>query len=380
MNRVGSPTNAVSLVVRGGANPNGKGYQRRAAQIFESLTNAGITVHVVAGSRRSFAGTVLAAMSNLRLPFSILVSQSFWDFTPRPGTYPIFVMDRTVPKDFAGRFAVDFVDSLADSYGTRSRVSANPFAALFWRFEAQRVRRYDGSLVSRADKSFAITERDAQSLGQNTRVIPMWSRPATEPLRPGAESSVCFVGLLGYPPNREAALWVDHDLQPVLSGIRVRILGRGRARLTRRISAYEGSYGTIGEVLDSQSISIAPVVFGAGLQTKVLESAAHGVPIVVSPFVAAGLIAPLPDGIVVAEREPSAMASVLQSLFPVSVDRAGLRSWVEMNYGTAVVSRAWEQEFEDRLHFDRTKPMGASKTGAPVHVGLGNTSTRTEAT
>lgn len=341
MTQGNAPARSVALVVQGGVSKDGKGYQRRAMQVFEALAAAGVNVDVVAGRRRNLAGVARTAVRHRRSPLSVLACQARWDFTPPRHSYPVFFMNRTVPFGFSSPFAIDFIDSLSDSYRSRSRQYAIWGTRWFWRTEAHRVARYDHALTRRADRAFAITVRDARSLGPETVVIPMWAEEQPRTLRPGTSPSVFFVGFLGYPPNTEAAEWVDAVLRRHLEGMRTAILGRGPHSFTRKLSAYEGEYASMADVLDESSVSVAPVLFGAGLQTKVLESAGLGVPVVVTPFVAEGLAKPLPEGIVVVEREASATAEAIRALVRATVDREALRAWTATHYGRGPVSAQW---------------------------------------
>ena len=342
--RVGPPSKRrYCVVVPYGPDLQGKGYQRRAAQVSLALENADTTA--VAGRRRSVPEALRTLVKNRRLPLSVLAFQTRLDFTPPDADLCVFFTSRCVPPHFPGPYIVDFVDSISDGYAHRAALCRFPPARWFWRMEASRLAAYDRCVLDGALAASAITGRDATSLGPTCQTVSYWPQiadAASPALSAGTAVNVVFFGLLSYHPNRMAAHWIEQHLVPQLGpDVRVCLLGRGGSRTTRRLPHFSGVYDTLTDVVDDRTVCVVPVVSGAGLQTKVIEAAALGLPLVITPFVAGGLAAPLPASIVVAEG-PEQFARAVTSMRVTEPDRLALRAWASDHYSRAVVIANWK--------------------------------------
>ena len=146
--------------------------------------------------------------------------------------------------------------------------------------------------------------RDQRAMTGSTRrgeVVPQavdleYWRPGSTARRP---SSVLFHGALRYPPNDDAAIHLVEEIGPLLRDrvpdLEVFVVGRDPSpRLLA--AAAERPWATItGEVedmrpyFDSATIYCAPLRFASGIQNKLLEALAMGLPVVTTPVAAAGL-------------------------------------------------------------------------------------------
>jgi glycosyltransferase involved in cell wall biosynthesis len=98
-----------------------------------------------------------------------------------------------------------------------------------------------------------------------------------------------MVGLLTYEPNRDAAAFFARQVMPLIRaevpGARFRVVGRYGAegiRALRGLPAVEfaGEVPDVGPELAAAALSVVPIRFGGGTRIKILESFAHGVPVV----------------------------------------------------------------------------------------------------
>ena len=333
------------VIVPYGPDAKGRGYQRRAAQFIDSLDST--TVEVSKGVRRSLSRTAKFVVANRRMPLSVVAFQARWDFTPRTDLTPVFFTSRSVPREARRGFVIDFVDSISSAYDKRASRCATALGRWFWRREADLLHEFDSDVLGRASAACAVSPRDAQALGVRCRVIGMWpeaAKASNGDLRKEAVRSILFFGHLGFPPNAEAVHWIRRGFAPTLDrAIKVRIAGRGAPRALRGSPLYIGEYRDLVDLVDSSTVAIAPVETGSGLQTKVVEAAALGVPTVVTPFVAAGLASPLPQGIVVCERRAESFAAAVAGIDDSEAVRADLREWVARHYAFAAIAPLWRE-------------------------------------
>ena len=135
--------------------------------------------------------------------------------------------------------------------------------------------------------------------------------------------NIVFVGVMDYPPNVEA---VDYFANNVWSRIRdvhanahFIIVGSKPAKSVIRLARIPGIEvtGYVNDVrpyLAAATVSVAPLGVARGVQNKILEAMAAGVPVLTTPDVAKGL----PDGaerlVFTAERNAEAFATALFAL------------------------------------------------------------------
>lgn len=102
---------------------------------------------------------------------------------------------------------------------------------------------------------------------------------------------VCFVGNLSYPPNVEAVKFIANALVPELArrGVNLKILVSG-ANPTSEVLSFSDKITITGWVDDiresyaKSKVFIAPMFIGTGLQNKLLEALALGLPCVTTPL------------------------------------------------------------------------------------------------
>lgn len=132
---------------------------------------------------------------------------------------------------------------------------------------------------------------------------------------------LAFLGGFGHPPNREAMSWFIDRVMPLLRAVRPDIeLHVWGSRLPADVEwqerdgvIVEGYAETLGAVFDSCRVFVAPLLSGAGIKGKVLDSMACGVPAVLSPVAAEGT--GLTDGVsTVIARTPEEWVSEIIAL------------------------------------------------------------------
>lgn len=137
-----------------------------------------------------------------------------------------------------------------------------------------------------------------------------------------ARPTVGFVGVMDYFPNVEGVCGFVRDCWPAIRAAHpqaeFRVVGRRPTRAVRRLGRVPG-VSIVGEVADvgaelrSFDVSVAPLNIARGLQNKVLEAMAFGVPVVASAVAARGIEARDSEDFLIA-RDSSEMVRHINGL------------------------------------------------------------------
>jgi glycosyltransferase involved in cell wall biosynthesis len=164
--------------------------------------------------------------------------------------------------------------------------------------------------------------RTAKPVGVKAVTLPLGVD--TEKFRPaddgggGTTFTVLFSGVMSYAPNARAALFIAREILPrlpqdvrvVVAGIKpadelVR-LGREKPRLV-----VTGAVPQIELVIREADLFLAPMFEGAGMQNKILEALASGLPVITTPICSVAFN-PLPDAIEVCADADAMVDAILK--------------------------------------------------------------------
>jgi hypothetical protein len=200
--------------------------------------------------------------------------------------------------------------------------------------------------------------RDAQVAGRAAQeVAPGGQAAAAEGLHGGAPPLLAFTGNLGYFVNADALTWFLREVWPALRARRpqLRLLAAGDrpSRAVRqavaRLGAASGvtllaSPPDLRPALAAATIAIAPLRAGSGVPLKILEAWCAGVPVVASPWAAAGTTGHPGDDLRVAAA-PAEWVETLLDLLDHPAERRRLagnaRRRLAADYSRAVVREQW---------------------------------------
>ncbi len=137
-------------------------------------------------------------------------------------------------------------------------------------------------------------------------------------------SGCVFVGNFDHNPNVSSAIWLKHEVAPHLesSGIRFQIVGSNPPRVVRTLGEH-GPHRELFQVtgyvpstqpyLSTARISVAPILFGAGMNGKIGEALAAGLPVVTTWLGAQGMQLEHGETCLVAE-DPESFAREIRRL------------------------------------------------------------------
>jgi glycosyltransferase involved in cell wall biosynthesis len=226
----------------------------------------------------------------------------------------------------------DLIDSLALNFSKRAEVD-RPWLAPLFRLEARLLARAERRLAERAERLLVVCERDRQALVDRlpsdlgTKVAVVRLAVAEPEVGPTAEAEkdplLAITGNLGYFVNVDAVTWWLRDVWPQLRrvrpDVRLVIAGDRPARRLRRAVEKAGarlieSPRDLRLILAQATMSLAPMRCGSGVPVKILEAWSAGVPVVASPWAAAGTSGRAGEDFLIAGLEPAAWIAAITEL------------------------------------------------------------------
>jgi sugar transferase (PEP-CTERM/EpsH1 system associated) len=196
---------------------------------------------------------------------------------------------------------MDFVDVDSDKW-TQYATKQRPPLSWAYRLEGRRLRRFEAEAVRWGRRCILATAAEETLL----KSFAPWARTAVIPNGvdlagyglPADTSTVIFTGAMDYLPNVDAVQHFCADVFPAVAravpGARFLIVGLNPAPAVRRLAAIPGVTVT-GAVPDVRpyyreaAVCVAPLRIARGIQNKVLQSMALGVPVVATSAAARGL-------------------------------------------------------------------------------------------
>lgn len=222
-------------------------------------------------------------------------------------------------------FVLDLVDVDSQKWTELAERSAGPLGWVYRR-EARHLGAFEALAMTRAAATTVVNQREAdaaRALAPRANIQVIGNGVDLHALRPPAgaarEERVVFCGVMNYRPNEDGAIWLATRVWPLVLAHRphARLTLVGSNPTTRLQSACRGNAtieltGTVPDVrpfLWRSKLAVAPLQVARGLQNKVLEAFAAGLPVVATPAVADGLPAAVRQACsIAAAPEPFAAA------------------------------------------------------------------------
>jgi polysaccharide biosynthesis protein PslH len=200
---------------------------------------------------------------------------------------------------------LDFVDSDASKWMQYAQVRRAPLKWLF-RYEAKRLAEFERRMVREFDASIFVSPREtlrisdsagSQSIHFAQNGVDLDYFAAMK--RDGRSRSIVFTGTMDYFPNVDAVCLFARDIFPrirsAVPDAEFTIVGNRPTAAVLRLSTLPGVRvtGAVADVrtyLGKAAVAVAPVRISQGVQNKVLEALASGLPVVATSAAAAGLV------------------------------------------------------------------------------------------
>ena len=262
-------------------------------------------------------------------------------------------LDQTATADCVR--VMDMVDIDSEKWRTYASHCSWPLRRLYER-EGDALFAFEKHVASRFDKTLFVSEAEATrfaELAPECRSRVGWLEngvdldwfsekgSSTNPYVPGTDNIV-FTGTMDYWPNVDAVTWFANHIFPRIRQRRPRaqfhVVGAKPTRAVLRLRRLSNVHvtGRVPDVrpyLSHARVAVAPLRIARGVQNKILEAMAMGLPVVATPEAFEGLRGVAGRDLLVARR-PDEMASVI--LVIIEGGHAGVgeaaRQAVERNY------------------------------------------------
>jgi glycosyltransferase involved in cell wall biosynthesis len=199
----------------------------------------------------------------------------------------------------------DMVDVDSLKWAALSGTARPPLRWIYAR-EANRLSRFEALAVRAAKTTLVVNERERVALESlvpdgDIRVLPVGVDVSAfrSPLPPADEPNVVFCGVMNYAPNEQAAVWLLTTVWPLVRArrpdARLSLVGSKPTNAIRKLAAADPTVHVTGHVADvrpylwQSAVSVAPLSTARGVQFKVIEAVAAGLPTVVTRPVVEGL-------------------------------------------------------------------------------------------
>jgi len=267
--------------------------------------------------------------------------------------------------------SVDCISLLFELAATRSN---KRFSRWVSRFDLPRTRRYEGWLVSQFERVLVTSRNDREAFcklaagdtpADKLQVLPNgvdldYFSPAPAGLAK-EPATLVISGKMSYHANVTMVLNFVGNIFPIIQSrrpdVKLVLVGKDPTPEIRALThnpaiRVTGTVADLRPYLQQAAIAVSPIVYGVGIQNKVLEAMACGVPVVSSPQ-AVSALAVVPDRDLKvadgAEAFSDAICDLLENReMRENIGKAG-RSYVEAQHSWAKITAQLEEIYNEAI-------------------------------
>lgn len=197
---------------------------------------------------------------------------------------------------------IDFVDADSEKWFDYARSTRFPSNLVYFR-EGHLLRKYERRVAQSCRHAFVTSRREKETFEQFLKDTPITTIQngvaIPENARMGRTGSrMIFTGVMDYWPNEDAVCHFVDDIFPIILAripeSEFFIVGQKPTRRVKRLSSVKGITVTgwvpdPGKYMEEGTVFVAPIRVARGVQNKVLEAMACGLPVIATSAAADGL-------------------------------------------------------------------------------------------
>lgn len=296
--------------------------------VFDRVERVLLTRH------RSYLNTLLALVGSTPLQVAYYRSSAFAKAVNRllpahDGVLSHLIRCAEYVKNSDKPRILEMTDAISLNYSrVRQLKKTGGFKAHVYRVEASRLLAYERHIVDAFDLSVLVSETDKEYLvgATHEKVIVCSNGVALNhlPFRDRSKSKpvIAYIGNMASVQNMDACIYFAQDVMPLITqrvNATFRVVGRISDNDAARLRALPnvdvtGPVDNIAEAVEDARLGVCPVRLAAGVQNKVLEYMALGLPVVTSSIGLEGFSAQPERDLLVADS-PKEYAEAISQLW-----------------------------------------------------------------
>lgn len=274
-----------------------------------------------------------------------------------------------IKKNFNVPIVWDSVDSISHLF--RQTQNNHPRKYLRWliKFELQRTEKFEKFLATQFEKVLVTSKKDQDeflTLSPSSPVEVLTNGVDTDyfspiPANQRLDNVILISGKMSYHANVNMALFAIQEIMPLVwkenQNIQLWVVGKDPPSSIQQYSANPKIKitGTVPEILpylQKATIALAPLNYGAGVQNKVLEAMACGIPVIASPLAVSALNV-LNGREVLVANNPNNYADYILNLISnpqmgYQIGNAG-REYVEREHSWKLIGQKLENFYQESI-------------------------------
>lgn len=336
---------------------------------------------------RSYVNTLLALPTRTPLQVAYYRSRAFAAavsrlLTSHDGVFVHLVRCAEYVRKSDKPRVLEMTDAISLNYSRVKQLrTARGLKSRVFGIEAKRLLDYERAIVDDFDLSVLVsrTDRDYLFPAMSTAKVMVCSNGVDLSGLPYAVRSVAsrllvFIGDMRTVQNQDMCHYFAETVLPLLrkrADYRFRIVGSIAPALAERFRAYDGVEVTgrvesVAQAASDGAIGVCPMRIGAGVQNKILEYMALGLPVVTTSLGHEGLGAKSGQDLLIADT-PEAFVERIEWLVghpSAAVEMAGhARQFVEREHGWTEVTRTLVERVDGLLAAGTKHDPGAGMPG-----------------
>lgn len=199
------------------------------------------------------------------------------------------------------------------SMGRRAKTERNILKRLFWKWDSERMRRWECAMLRRMDSVIVLSNKDLRTVeslvpGKKVVLEQPEGTAYVDASQIRSVFDVLYFGALNRFENRTGLLWFLERVWPLVlqesPGSCLHVVGGGAPSelLTKKSESvvFHGYVADPSLIFSRCAVAVAPILSGAGIKIKVLDYLASGLQVVATSVAAEGVES---DQMVVADEE-----------------------------------------------------------------------------